>query len=93
MAIPVILELATFFVLVLLGYFFGLVVDIYVCRTRARNWKVNVLDVVIFVPLAVGTFFILFLLNGGEVRLYSFLALVAGGMLYGYLAAGQWRKK
>ncbi|WP_027339857.1 spore cortex biosynthesis protein YabQ [Halonatronum saccharophilum] len=79
------LELLTFFNMLLLGIGIGIIFDLY----RVLRWKIRVKrlftdlgDLLFSLLITLITFIILIYSNGGEVRLYIFLGIISGQLIY-----------
>jgi spore cortex biosynthesis protein YabQ len=67
------------------GMLLGLVYDIYRAFRmiiRPKRWFIAILDLCFWIFGALLSFFMLFRVNGGEVRLYAFFGLALGWGLY-----------
>jgi len=68
-----------------MGALFGMMLDTYqrfLHRSRRKHWLVFVNDILFWVIQALLIFYILFLVNKGEVRFYIFIALLCGFAAY-----------
>ena len=67
------------------GLALGVIFDIYRVlsrRFRAPRWLIPVLDLVYWLTGAVAVFRLLYMSNQGQVRLYIFVGLLAGAIVY-----------
>lgn len=82
---PLQAQLVSFLITVIAGMAAGLLYDLYILlrRTiRPKRWVTDLGDL-LFWLLAIGTVYgILLIFNWGEVRLYVFIGLVVGAVLY-----------
>jgi len=78
-----------------MGSYFGATLDTYqlfLKRSKRKRWIVFIHDILFWVVQALQVFYVLLLVNQGELRFYSFLALICGFAAYqalfknGYLA-------
>lgn len=75
----------TFLLTVFAGCIIGLVYDIIRIVRRViphRHWAINVEDFLFFIFCGVWFFYILFSDNYGEIRLFSFIGLLLGVVIY-----------
>ncbi|MDP1383715.1 spore cortex biosynthesis protein YabQ [Priestia megaterium] len=79
------IQLYTMLAMVSMGSGLGASLDTYryfVNRSKSRPWFVFVNDVLFWMVQALLIFYVLFLVNEGELRLYAFLALFCGFAAY-----------
>ena len=68
-----------------MGAFFGAALDTYnrfLQRSRRKRWLVFINDVLFWLLQGLIIFYVLFLVNKGEIRFYIFIALVCGYAAY-----------
>jgi spore cortex biosynthesis protein YabQ len=82
-----------------MGSLFGASLDTYsrfLQRRRRKNWIVFLNDILFWILQGLSIFYVLFIVNEGELRFYIFLALVCGFAAYqsllkrGYLNVLEW---
>ncbi len=74
-----------------MGSMFGAALDTYnrfLNRTKRKRWLVFLNDILFWILQALFIFYILFIVNFGEVRFYIFLALLCGFAAYQSLLKG-----
>ncbi len=78
-----------------MGSFFGVMFDTYqrfLDRPNRKSWIVFFNDLLFWVIQALIIFYILFLVNNGELRFYIFIALLCGFAAYQSLLKGIYLK-
>lgn len=68
-----------------MGSYFGATLDTYqlfLKRSQRKRWIVFIHDILFWIVQALQVFYVLLLVNQGELRFYSFLALVCGFAAY-----------
>lgn len=83
MTIPV--QLATLLSMIAMGSVFGILLDTYqrfIQRSRRARWIVFLHDILFWLLQALLIFYVLFIVNYGEIRLYLFLAILCGFSAY-----------
>ncbi|WAA09477.1 spore cortex biosynthesis protein YabQ [Fervidibacillus albus] len=78
-------QLSTLYSMIGVGLFIGMAVDTYrrlFNRNRHKGWTVFIYDFLFWIVQALVTFYILFIVNNGELRFYIFLALLCGFAAY-----------
>jgi len=89
----------TMLAMIAMGSFFGGTLDTYnrfLQRRKRKRWVVFVHDVLFWLCQSLLLFYVLFLVNAGEVRFYIFIALLCGFAAYqalfknGYLKLLEW---
>lgn len=68
-----------------MGIFFGITLDTYnrfLNRTKRKSWFVFINDILFWILQGLLIFYILFLVNRGELRFYIFIALLCGFAAY-----------
>ncbi|QPC47985.1 spore cortex biosynthesis protein YabQ [Mangrovibacillus cuniculi] len=83
MTIPV--QLATLLSMIAMGSVFGILLDTYqrfIQRSRRARWIVFLHDIMFWLLQALLVFYVLFVVNYGEIRLYLFLAILCGFSSY-----------
>jgi len=79
------IQFMTMLAMIGMGIIFGATLDTYnrfLNRTRRKRWIVFIYDILFWVVQGLAIFYILFLVNRGEVRFYIFLALLCGFAAY-----------
>lgn len=74
-----------------MGSYFGAALDTYnrfLKRSKRKSWIVFINDFLFWVVQGLLIFYVLFLVNEGELRIYSFLALLCGFSAYQALIKG-----
>ena len=74
-----------------MGALFGTMLDTYqrfLHRSKRKHWLVFLNDILFWIIQALLIFYILFLINKGEIRFYIFIALVCGFAAYQSLLKG-----
>ncbi len=78
-------QFTTMLAMVGMGIVFGITLDTYnrfLNRSRRKRWIVFIYDILFWVVQGLAIFYILFLVNRGEIRFYIFLALLCGFATY-----------
>ncbi|WAA12348.1 spore cortex biosynthesis protein YabQ [Fervidibacillus halotolerans] len=78
-------QLSTLLAMIGVGVWLGMAVDTYhrlFNRKRHKGWYVFIQDFLFWLFQALFTFYILFLVNNGELRFYIFLAILCGFAVY-----------
>jgi spore cortex biosynthesis protein YabQ len=78
-------QFITMLAMIGMGSFFGAALDTYnrfLQRSRRKKWFVFINDVLFWLLQALIIFYVLFLVNKGEVRFYIFIALLCGFAAY-----------
>mgnify|MGYP003413020911 FL=1 len=68
-----------------MGSYFGATLDTYqlfLKRSKRKRWIVFIHDILFWIVQALQVFYVLLLVNQGELRFYSFLALICGFAAY-----------
>lgn len=68
-----------------MGSYFGATLDTYqlfLKRSQRKRWIVFIHDILFWIVQALQVFYVLLLVNQGELRFYSFLALICGFAAY-----------
>lgn len=82
---PVADQVFAFFILMLLGNLVGIIYDIYRLIRRIRRlkrWGTNLGDALFWLACTIVTYLFLFYYTWGEVRIYVFIAMVLGLIIY-----------
>lgn len=85
----------TLLVMIGMGSYFGAALDTYnrfLKRSKRKSWIVFINDFLFWVVQGLFIFYVLFLVNEGELRFYSFLALLCGFSAYQALIKGLFTK-
>ncbi|MCM3588558.1 spore cortex biosynthesis protein YabQ [Mesobacillus maritimus] len=92
-------QFLTMITMIGMGSLFGASLDTYnrfLQRRRRKNWIVFLNDVLFWILQGLSIFYVLFMVNEGELRFYIFLALLCGFAAYqsllkrGYLKCLEW---
>ena len=78
-------QFTTMLAMVGMGIVFGITLDTYnrfLNRSRRKRWIVFIYDILFWIVQGLAIFYILFLVNRGEIRFYIFLALLCGFATY-----------
>ncbi len=70
------------------GLIMGLVFDFFKVFTKVSGKTIFFLDLLLCLPAAFTFYYILYLLNYGEIRLFVFLAFIAGMFFYYLILSG-----
>lgn len=84
-------QFMTMLAMISMGIVFGITLDTYnrfLNRSRRKRWIVFIYDILFWIVQGLAIFYILFLVNRGEVRFYIFLALLCGFATYQSLFKG-----
>ncbi|MCS0674696.1 spore cortex biosynthesis protein YabQ [Cytobacillus firmus] len=78
-------QFVTMLAMIGMGSVFGAALDTYnrfLQRTRRKSWLVFINDILFWLVQGLAIFYILFLVNKGELRFYIFIALLCGFAAY-----------
>ncbi|RLQ91708.1 spore cortex biosynthesis protein YabQ [Falsibacillus albus] len=78
-------QFCTMLAMIAMGSFFGAALDTYsrfLKRGTRKRWLVFINDVLFWLFFGLATFYVLYLVNFGEIRFYIFLALICGYAAY-----------
>lgn len=78
-------QFLTMIAMIGMGSLFGALLDTYnrfLQRQKRKNWIVFINDLLFWILQGLSIFYVLFLVNEGEVRIYVFLALLCGFAAY-----------
>ncbi|MBU8773085.1 MULTISPECIES: spore cortex biosynthesis protein YabQ [Cytobacillus] len=78
-------QFVTMLAMIGMGSVFGAALDTYnrfLQRTRRKSWLVFINDILFWLVQGLAIFYILFLVNQGELRFYIFIALLCGFAAY-----------
>lgn len=78
-------QFLTLITMIVSGIGFGAVLDTYnyfLNRKNRKRWLVFIHDIVFWIVVSLTIFYVLFLVNNGEIRFYIFLSLLCGFSAY-----------
>lgn len=78
-------QFLTLLTMIVSGMGFGAVLDTYnyfLNRKNRKRWLVFIQDILFWIVISLSIFYILFLVNKGEIRFYIFLSLLCGFSAY-----------